>query len=206
MGRGRVEAFSDGVFAVAITLLALDLAVDGRDHGTLLHQLGHEWPSYAAYVVSFFTIGVIWVNHHALFATFTRIDRALLFWNLLLLMFVVAIPFATSTLAEYLTAPGTDGHVAAALYGVVMIGMSISFRLILMWAIGHHLMVRTMEPPERKTAVRRFGAGLLVYVAATALAFVSAPLALVIYGAVTVYYVFEQTPGLEPVSGGGGTD
>lgn len=205
MGRGRVEAFSDGVFAVAVTLLALDLAVGGRGHGTLLHQLGHEWPSYAAYVVSFFTIGVIWVNHHALFATFTRIDRALLFWNLLLLMFVVAIPFATSTLAEYLTAPGTDGHVAAALYGVVMIGMGISFRLILWWAIGHHLTARPMEPAERKAALRRFGAGLFAYVGATALAFVDAYLTLAICGAVAIYYVFEQTPGPEPASDTGGT-
>ena len=64
MSRGRLEAFSDGVFAVAITLLALNLAVKGPGYGTLAHQLAHQWPGYLAYLISFFTIGIIWVNHH----------------------------------------------------------------------------------------------------------------------------------------------
>jgi hypothetical protein len=87
MEKGRAEAFSDGVLAVAITLLVLDLHVDATGHGSLSHQLGQTWPSFAAYVVSFFVIGVIWVNHHALFALIDRVDRVLLFENLMLLMF-----------------------------------------------------------------------------------------------------------------------
>ena len=79
MDKGRAEAFSDGVLAVAITLLALDLHVEATGHGTLVHQLGQAWPSFVAYVVSFFVIGVIWVNHHALFALIDRVDRVLLF-------------------------------------------------------------------------------------------------------------------------------
>ena len=102
MSSARLEAFSDGVFAVAITLLALDLRVDGPGHGTLAHQLAHQWPSFAAYVVSFFVIGIVWVNHHALFTSFARADRSLMFLNLLLLLWIVAIPFATSTMATYL--------------------------------------------------------------------------------------------------------
>jgi uncharacterized membrane protein len=91
---GRLEAFSDGVFAVAITLLALDLAVAGPGHGSLAHQLADHWPSFVAYVVSFFVIGITWVNHHALIETFVKVDRSLLFLNLVLLMFVVAIAVA----------------------------------------------------------------------------------------------------------------
>ena len=87
MDKGRAEAFSDGVLAVAITLLALDLHVEASGHGTLVHQLGENWPSFVAYAVSFLVIGVIWVNHHALFSLVERVDRVLLFENLVLLMF-----------------------------------------------------------------------------------------------------------------------
>ena len=106
MSKARLEAFSDGVIAVAITLLALDLTVPEPGHGMLLTQLGDHWPQFAAYVVSFFTIGIIWVNHHARVSQIAKVDRTLLFINLVLLMFVVLIPFATSTMATYLT----SGH------------------------------------------------------------------------------------------------
>ena len=66
MGRSRLEAFSDGVFAVAITLLALDLTVGGPGHGHLVDQLDDKWPAFLAYLISFFMIGIVWVNHHAL--------------------------------------------------------------------------------------------------------------------------------------------
>ena len=131
----RLEAFSDGVFAVAITLLALDLRVDGPGQGTLADQLGHQWPVFAAYVVSFFVIGIVWVNHHALFTSFARVDRSLLFLNLLLLLWIAAIPFATSTMATYLRTDGGDAHLAAALYSAVLEGMSLSFTSIFVWSL-----------------------------------------------------------------------
>src|SRR5690348_2858439 len=92
MDRGRLEAFSDGVFAVAITLLALDLAVPVPGQEALGRQLVSHWPSFAAYGVSFLTIGIIWVNHHTLFRNFADVDRTMLFLNLLMLFFVVTIP------------------------------------------------------------------------------------------------------------------
>src|SRR5215471_7387072 len=116
MDSGRLEAFSDGVFAVAITLLALNLAVPGPGPGPLARQLAGHWPSFAAYLVSFLTIGIIWVNHHTLFKNFAGIDRPLLFINLMLLFFVVAIPFATATIAAYLSRGGADASLAAALF------------------------------------------------------------------------------------------
>ena len=103
MDRSRLEAFSDGVFAVAITLLVLNLTVAGPGHGALTHQLGSHWPSFAAYLISFFVIGIIWVNHHALVRTILVVDRLLLFLNLVLLLWVVLIPFATGLVAEYMS-------------------------------------------------------------------------------------------------------
>src|SRR5580704_9166580 len=106
MDRSRLEAFSDGVIAVAITLLALNLTVAGPGHGSsLAQQLHDKWPAFVAYLISFFTIGIIWVNHHALVRTIKTVDRTLLFLNLVLLLFVVAIPFATATVADYLSVP-----------------------------------------------------------------------------------------------------
>jgi uncharacterized membrane protein len=118
MDSGRLEAFSDGVFAVAITILALNLTVTGPGpgHKSLAGQLFNHWPAFAAYAVSFATIGIIWVNHHTLFKNFSEIDRTLLFLNLLLLFFVVSIPFATSTIAAYLKSGGHDASLAAAIF------------------------------------------------------------------------------------------
>ena len=104
MDRSRLEAFSDGVFAVAITLLALDLTVEGPGHGRLLDQLYDKWPAFLAYLISFFTIGIIWVNHHALVRSIIKVDRTLLFKNLLLLLTVSFIPFPTAVMAEYVRA------------------------------------------------------------------------------------------------------
>ena len=105
MEKQRLEAFSDGVLAVAITLLVLDLHVDSKSAEPLNRQLWHAWPSFAAYAVSFLVIGIIWVNHHSLFRLAARVDRLLMFYNLLLLLFVITIPFTTSTLAGDLNRP-----------------------------------------------------------------------------------------------------
>jgi uncharacterized membrane protein len=192
--RDRTEAFSDGVFAVAITLLALDLAVDGPGNGSLAHQLRDHWPSFAAYVVSFFIIGITWVNHHALFTSFARVDRPLLFLNLLLLMFVVAIPFATTTMASYLRAGGADAHLAAAMYAAVLEGMGLSYGAVFVWSTRRENRLEPLPAGAARGAVVRFGLGSIVYLVAIAVAFVSAPAALALIAAVAVYYVFEQTP------------
>jgi len=195
-GSGRLEAFSDGVMAVAITLLVLDLAVPLRDqlHGSsLAHELGRLWPNFAAFLVSFLVIGIIWVNHHGIFARVARVDRLVLFANLLLLLVVTTIPFATRLLAEYLTAGGTDSHVAAALYSATMFAMSIAF--VLLWLAvtrSQELLVEHVDVAAARAALRRFGAGLGIYAATIVLAFVSAPVTLVVHFALAVYYCFDQ--------------
>ena len=195
VNRGRLESFSDGVFAVAITLLALDLTVAGPGHGMLLHQIGDRWPSFAAYLVSFFTIGIIWVNHHALIANIAVVNRPLLYINLLLLAVIVAIPFATATMAAYLTSGGQDAHVAAALYAGTFELMGLAFTVLLEWALHEDERMHVPVPAAARNAMRtRFYSGQIPYLVAFGVAFVSAPAALIITALVAVYYVFERTP------------
>lgn len=192
MNTGRLESFSDGVLAVAITLLSLDLAVKGPGHGTLAHQLTQRWPSFASYVVSFLVIGIIWINHHSLFSNLEKTDRVALFLNLLLLLFVVAIPFATATMAEYLRGSGRDSHLAAALYALVSIGMGLSFAMLFLWSSRRGHFRVALDLRSRRRAFARFSIGNLGYLLAFGLAFVSAGLTLVVVALVAVYYSFEQ--------------
>ena len=195
MDSTRLEAFSDGVFAVAITLLALNLVVPGPGgHLSLAAKLQDHLPSFAAFVVSFLTIGIIWVNHHTLFKNFAKIDRTLLFLNLLLLLFVVCIPFATSTFAAYLPRGHFDASVATAIYQGVFEGMSVAFGLLFWWAIRHEHLKIALTPSAARAAMIRFGIGNIGYISAIGVAFVSPVVSLVISGLVAVYYMFEQTP------------
>jgi uncharacterized membrane protein len=199
---GRLEAFSDGVLAVAITFLAFNLPdlhpAAGR--GTLAHQLYTQWPAGASYLVSFLTIGIIWVNHHALFAGLARVDRTLLFLNLALLAFVVLIPFATMTLAAYLRQRGGDAQLAAALYGIVLEGMSLCFGAIFEWSLRKGHTRYPIPPQSRRSVWLRFTIGGGFYLVGIVAALFNAALALLIYGAVALYYVFEHTPGGQPAS------
>jgi uncharacterized membrane protein len=194
MDRGRLEAFSDGVFAVAITLLALNLAVPGPGHGPLSSQLLNAWPSWVAYAISFFTVGIIWTNHHALFRSFGAVDRILIFLNLLLLFFVVAIPFATGTMATYLRGGGADAGLAMAVYCGVFEGMSLAFGAVFLWALRRGFLVTTAQPGDTRLASVRFTIGSAAYLVAIGVAFISPIAALTISGLVAIYYVFEQTP------------
>jgi uncharacterized membrane protein len=195
MDRSRLEAFSDGVIAVAITLLALDLVLPGRGHGTLLEQLTEKWPAFIAYLIRFLTIGIIWVNHHAPVRTIRRVDRTVLFLNLMLLMFIVLIPFATATVADYLTAGDEDSRrLAMVLYGGVLVGMSAGFGAILEWTLHGQRVYQQLPAEQHWAARRRFAGGGLVYVTATIVAVFSPIVAFVIIGLVAVYYIFERTP------------
>jgi uncharacterized membrane protein len=195
--RTRLEAFSDGVFAVAITLLALNIVVAGPVHGqqlVLVGELASHWPAFVAYAISFFTIGIIWVNHHALLRSVKAVDRTLLFLNLVLLLFVVLIPFSTATAADFLSKDNWDSRVAMALYAGVFVCMSLSFGGIFEWTL-HSKNVYQPLPPERHWPARiRFVGGAGVYAVAVVVALFSAYAAFALMGLVAVYYVFERTP------------
>jgi TMEM175 potassium channel family protein len=192
METSRMEAFSDGVFAVAITLLALDLKPGAGS--TLAGQLTSRSAvaHYAAYVVSFLVIGIIWVNHHSVFRQVAGVDRTLLFINLLLLLFVAAIPFPTALLAEHLT-EGADSHAAAFAYSAVMFLMGVSFGVLWWWVVrGGRLLEQPLSRADERTALRRFTVGNLAYLTLMGLALVSAVATLIGHLLVAIYYVLDQ--------------
>ncbi len=188
MTKSRLEAFSDAVMAVAITLLALDLKVDRKDGVPLSTQLWDQWPSFAAYVVSFFIIGCIWISHHALFSVAAGVDRAVMVYNILLLLFVTAIPFSTSTYADYVQQGGDDARIAVVAYGVVMAGMSVSFTLILGQLLRSGLFSVQLTPDEKRKLLFQYSIGMLVYPIITLVGLINAPLMLLLYVPVIAYY------------------
>jgi uncharacterized membrane protein len=195
MDTRRAESFSDGVFAVAITVLVFDLLAIG--HGTLSYRvLLDGWPQYAAYVVSFLTIGIMWLNHHTMLSLVSRVDRTTLVLNTFLLMGVVAVPFPTALVADHLTAHApAGGRVAAVLYGLVLVAISIAFSAMWLYlsAHGESLGATAIRAPRQATL--RFSAGLIAYVTATLVAaFWSSGVSLAMYGLIAVYYLFEHLP------------
>jgi uncharacterized membrane protein len=190
MGAARLEAFSDGVIAVAITLLVLQIAVPSDLHGhSLAHALLANWSHYAAYVVSFMTIGIIWINHHAMISRLSRVDHTILVLNLFLLMTIAVLPFATDLIATYLRQP-SGRSTAACIYAACFLVMSAAFVTL----NGHillrkeHLLGKRVTLQERRQTLRLGAVGMIPYVAAVGLAFVSAYLTLAICAAVAIYY------------------
>jgi uncharacterized membrane protein len=188
----RVEAFSDGVFAIAITLLVLELHIP---HGTggLWHRLVHEWPQFAGYVVSFFIIGIMWVNHHSMFRQIVRADRPLLFYNLLLLLWTALLPFPTALISRYLGHGGSDAAVAEAVYSANLTMAAIAFSLIWAHAVrGGRLISQPLGPGQEWRSIARFSAGTFLYGATIGIAFLSAGVALAVQFALAIYYFYEQ--------------
>jgi uncharacterized membrane protein len=183
----RLEAFSDGVFAVAITLLILEINVPEGEN--LWHQLKDEWPSFASFFVSFWVIGIIWVNHHGLLDHLKRTDRGVLYLNLLVLMTVVFIPFSTALMAEHLKS-GADEKVAALVYALAFLAMGIAFGLFWTYIVKHRRELGVEIPDEeiRRMSVR-FTIGNPLYAVAVVMAFISPAVVLVIVGGVAAYYM-----------------
>jgi uncharacterized membrane protein len=127
---GRVEAFSDGVFAVAITLLVLDLRAPVH-RGMVLHDLLAQWPAYVAYLVSFTYVGVIWVNHHQLFTRIARVDAGLLWRNLALLLTMSVLPFPTAVISSAFQLGDHAGESAAVAFYAAVGAMAAAAWLLL---------------------------------------------------------------------------
>ena len=165
MGTNRLESFSDGVIAVAITLLVLGIGVPGpgtTPHHSLIWELGQRWPQYAAYVVSFLTIGIIWINHHAMINRVREVDHFMLILNLLLLMSIGLLPFATDLMATYLR--HADGRsTAAAVYSGAFLLMSITFSLLNRHVLLAKSQMLSEELPleHRRHILRRAVVGLI---------------------------------------------
>ena len=201
MSTNRTEAFSDGVFAIAATLLVLELKVPHVEPGSLSEALLERWPSYATYVVSFLTIGIIWVNHHAVMERIKSVDRLLLFLNLVFLMAVAAIPFPTALLADYLRA-GHDEGLASAIYGTTMAVMGIAFGIVWAYAVlGEDLLYDGIDPDRARRSLLIFMVGSPLYLLAIGVSLLSAELALAIYALLALFYLFDVLPPLEERAG-----
>jgi uncharacterized membrane protein len=183
----RLEAFSDGVYAIAITLLVLDLKVPTGQNGQLAAALLRQWPMYFAFLVSFAFVGIMWVNHHRLFTHIRRCDNRLLFLNLLLLLGVTVVPFPTALLAAHLR--GTDARSAAAVFNGTYVMIAIFFNVLWRHAVKHSLLdAATLE--SARSISRQYAAGPISYLLCFALTWVSVPLSLALNIALAVFFAF----------------
>jgi len=190
MNKSRVEAFSDGVFAIAITLLVLTIAEPAsyRDLGA---QLWDRWPSLAAYVVSFAIIGIMWLNHHSVFSNFERIDRPLVYLNQALLLTVVFLPYPTGVLGEALRR-GEGTKVAAVVFAVTMAVNAYFWTALWLYASsGRRLLDHTFPEEQRRAATMAFTFGSAVYTFAILIAVINAYAVLAFHALVAVYYAVD---------------
>jgi uncharacterized membrane protein len=170
----RMEAFSDGVFAIAITLLVLDLKVpppqEAASAVALAGALFRQWPSYLSFLTSFATILIMWVNHHGIFKLVHKSDTLFLFANGFLLLLVTIVPFPTAVVAEYLTTPAAPS--ACALYAGVFVVINVAYNL-LWWSAAHHhrLLKPTVSPSQVNRFTHHYLLGFPLYLIATVLAF-----------------------------------
>jgi uncharacterized membrane protein len=193
VNKSRVEAFSDGVFAIAITLLVLTIAqpgVSGYLH--LRHQLLERWPSLAAYAVSFLVIGIMWLNHHTVFSHLERVDRGLFYWNLLLLMTVVFIPYPTAVFGEALRL-GQGTRTAAVFYSLAMTVNALMWSGLWLHASMRRRLLRAAFPEsQRAVSTYLFTGGSLLYMASIGVALVfNAYVCLAFHGVLALYYAFD---------------
>ena len=168
----RIEAFSDGVFAIAITLLILEIRVPPQTQDGLLRDaLRDLWPSYIAFLASFMTIGVMWLNHHRLFSFITRRDDGLIAFNLLLLLGITWLPFPTALLAEHLLGPHVDQQAAALVYAGSFFALAIVFNVMWRYAIRRKIV---SEEVNAAGITRQYALGPIMYALLVAIAFFSA--------------------------------
>ena len=181
----RVEAFSDGFFTIAITLLVLNLKVPMGQDGHLAVDLLRQWPMYFAFLVSFAFIGIMWVNHHRLFNHIRRSDNRLLFLNLLLLLGVTVVPFPTALLAAHLR--GEDARTAAAVFNGTYVLIAIFFNVLWHHAVNGGLLDSgTME--SARSISRQYAVGPIAYLVCFGLTWVSVPLSLEINVILAVFF------------------
>lgn len=194
---GRVEAFSDGVMAIAITLLVLDLRVpsenETRAAGSLIAALGNHWPSYLAYLAAFLTIGIIWLNHRAFVDKVRRFDSPMHWLNLALLLGVATLPFPTALLAAYLADGGAPASTAAVVYGLLSVATAVPWTLMWRHIVRHPELLEAPYGVEHaRTELRRSTIGPVIYVLAVPLALFLPLAALLFYIAVALVYAFTN--------------
>lgn len=192
MPKSRLEAFADGIFAIAATLLILNVAVSA---GSLGQQLLVIWPSYLAYALSFITIGIIWVNHHTVLHQVSHVNRLFLILNVLFLMLIAFIPFPTRLLAQNINQPTeADAQAAALAYGVTLTITAVLFNLLWRYAAwGRRLIRHDADEAVVRGISRSYFFGPITYFTATLVALVNARASALLYAAIALFYVLESS-------------
>jgi uncharacterized membrane protein len=186
----RIEAFSDGMFAIAITLLILEVKVPVPAEGHLAQSLLRQWPSYLAFLLSFVYIGVMWMNHHRMFTHIRRSNDTLLVLNLLLLLGVTAVPFPTAVLAAHLGTP--DQRTAAVFCNAVFIVIAIFFNVLWRYAVSHELLDENMSASAASIS-RQYAVGPVMYLLCLALAFVNVRVSLGVNVALAIFFALPPS-------------
>jgi len=181
-----MEAFSDGVFAIAITLLVLELDVPERAGQSMWEAIGSQWPSYLAYLISFSTVGANWIAHNAITDHLERVDPGFLRLNLLLLLAVSFLPFPTKLVAERIEEEEAE-RVAVSLYGVVLLASAVLLAVLWRYARSRGLLRETMDEQLKDAMSRRLEPGVMGYVVVIVGSYFAPRIALVCYFVVSVY-------------------
>jgi len=187
MGKGRMEAFSDGVFAIAITLLVLDLAI--RPPGSPTDEFFRAWPSYVAYVVSFLTIGGAWIAHHSLTDRMERVDPIFLRLNLIFLLAISFLPFPTRLVAEALERTTDWQRMAVTVYGITILVVRMMFVVLVSYSRREHLRQERVDDPDLREARRKSGVTLVGYAVTILVGLLLPIVAIVFYFALAVFLV-----------------
>src|SRR5919198_2017957 len=185
----RLETFADGVMAIAITLLILDVKVPRLAGGTSLRSaLAEQWPSYVAFVASFLTIGIIWVNHHHMFKLIERSTHAFLMLNVVFLMTICVLPWPTALVADYVR-DAANRSAATAVYGGVMTAIAVMFNVVWRYAAtGSRLLVPGISSEALTKMSRNYLTGPVVYGTATVFAFFEPFVSLAVFAALAIYW------------------
>jgi len=192
MTAARLETFADGVFAIAATLLIIDVSVPSELTGSLGRELVDIWPQYAGYVVSFVTIGIMWVNHHRLIRQIERVDERFLFLNLGLLACIAFVPFPTRVLADYVQTD--DARAAALLYGITLTVTAVFFNAVWLYAArGGRLLHPGVDAKEVSGITRSYLPGTPMYGCATLVALVSPRLSALLFAVIAGFYMVSST-------------
>jgi uncharacterized membrane protein len=193
MTTARLETFADGVFAIAATLLILNVEVPDLGDHSLSHELLRLWPAYIGYVVSFVTIGIIWVNHHTVLDQLHSTDRTFLFINVFFLLCIAFIPFPTRLLATYVRTD--DGRAAAVLYGITLTTTAVFFNLMWRYAIGAGGRLLRADADRRVVdgITRSYRPGVAMYAGATIVGFFVAEVSATLYAAIALFYVLSSS-------------
>jgi uncharacterized membrane protein len=188
----RVEMFSDGVLAIAITLLVLELPFDKVGDGDLAHALGDHWARFAAYGLSFLGIGILWLHHHAIFTAVGHADRTLVLLNLIVLFCAAFLPYPTSLVGDYLSAGGSNARVSMLLYSGTWTLVTGAAAAMCRHVLRSRLLSSDVDPAGARRLYRNLVGATAAYVVFTLIALASPAATIACYGVAALFFLFTS--------------